>query len=425
MSLQEYDQLDLSYDGALARMLIDNAPKEAAQGSISLSGEHNSDDGRPPYLTPAMQLWYRRVVASVRGPALQQLRSEFSAIDLGKGQRGFLIESERDRIERRKFEEITKERENYFTDEKVKRLSAELEDAKHAYEQMKAANGGDDANEWTTKVYIGLLGLFALPELPLNFESFSKFPIITPAIAAALVVIVAVGIAFSSHIVGTTIKQWGELFGGHVGSRDKMKSVRFLALGLSLFTIAMGIVITGRSLLFQEDIQRKLVVGEPLSYADYMAFGFSIGGNILIWFLGVVLAYVAHSHIPGFGLKQKIVKNLQEQVSAMYERDLQHRKAQHISSAQKALGNLEQLEVRQLRSRPDYVAARSGFEALRKIDNRVLALLEEYRASLVSAGEGRSKLEFIVEDINNLSDDKRLRIDISAYEQMKLRLPYA
>jgi hypothetical protein len=406
-------------------MLIEAAAKEALHGSISLSGEYNSDDSYPPFMTPVMQLWYRRVVASVRGPALQEVRSAFSAIDLGKGQRGFLIESEKDRIERRKFDEIVKERDQYFSDERVRRLSAELEDAKRSYEQMKAANGGDDANEWSTKAYIGLLFLFALPELPLNFESFSKFPIITPAIAAALVIIVAVGIGFSSHIVGTTIKQWGELFGGFVSQRDKMKSVRFLSLGFSLFTIAMGIVTTGRSLLFQEDIQRKVVIGEPLTYADYMAFGFSVGGNILIWSLGVVLAYIAHSHIPGFGAKQKKVKDLQHTVSAMYEKDLQHRKDRHVSKAQNALGNLEQLEVRQLRSRPDYVAARSGFEMLRKLDNRVLALLEEYRASLINAGERSGNLEFIVEDINNLSDDKRSRIDISTYEQMKLRLPYA
>jgi len=425
MSLAEYKQMDLSFDGPAARTLLDAAPREAESSVISLSAEYNADDSQPPFFTPIMKVWYRHVVASPRGTALQEIREEFSSIDLGKGQRGFLLEGERDRIASEKFRQIGSERDQFFSNEKVNRVTAELAEAKRTYEQMKAANGGEDANEWSTRTYILVLGILALPELPLNYESFTKFPILTPAMAVALIFAVAAGIAASSHIVGTTYKQWGHLFGGYVSQRDKMKAYRQLGIGVLLFAIAMGIVTTGRSMLFQEDIQRKLLIGEPLSFADYMGFGFSVGGNLLIWTLGVAVAIVAHSDIPGFGAKQKLVKKRQDEISALHAKDLQHRSDRHISKAQHDLDNINQLEVRQLRSRPDYVAARTKFEEFRRVDNQVLAVLDEYRSRLADEVRRRGGTTFEIEEIDSLSRDMRRQIGLSSFEHLKLRLPYA
>jgi hypothetical protein len=155
------------------------------------------------------------------------------------------------------------------------------------------------------------------------------------------------------------------------------------------------------------------------------AFGFSVGGNVLIWTLGVAVAYIAHSHIPGFGAKQKLVKTLQDRVSAMHAKDLQHRSDRHISKAQHDLTNLTQLEARQLRGRPDYVVARARFEELRKIDNQVLAVLGEYRSLLADEVRRRGGSSFEIEEIDSLSRDMRKQIDLSAFEHLKLRLPYA
>jgi hypothetical protein len=417
----------LGWDDPIVSALFNQAQAECrSTESIALTGEYNADDARPPLLTSTMNRWYRQHIASTRGPALQEVRNTFSAIDLGKGQRAFLIESEKDRIERENFQQIAKERDQYFSSKYVQDKSKELVEARDAYEQMKSDNGGDDANEWSAFTYILILTLLAIPELPLNFQSLLSFFSTVPAIAAVLALVIAIGIAFSSHIIGMTVKQWGELFGGHAQRRDKMRAARFLALGIMFFTIAMGLVYFPRSSLFRAALDRKIVLGELITFSDYMGLLVSVGGNVLIWLIGVGVAYVAHSHIPGFGAKQRLLSKLQKEVGGTYEKELQHRKNQHISRAQKDLSNITQLESRQLKNRPDYVAARSLFEEFRKTDNIVLAILEEYRGRLVEYSRTNgNKLTFLLDDINSITEDKQVKIDSSAYLQMKLRLPYA
>jgi hypothetical protein len=429
LSLEEYKNLaagsGLSRDGPIAQALFSSAEREAAQLPIALSGEYNADDAHPAYLTTAMQTWYR-YLSAVRGPALQDVRDTFSVINIGRNQQGFLPEAERDRIERNKFGEVLKEREQYFADETVRTTAIDLKEATESYEQMKAANGGDDANEWSPTRYVIILALLAVPELRLNFESFLTFFSTVPAVAAVLVIVIALAIAFSSHIIGTVVKQWGELFGGHVGRREKMSAWRLLVLGILLFIVAMGLVYFTRSVLFSAAIERKIVLGETLSFSDYMGLIVSVGGNFLIWLIGVVIAYFAHSHIPNFGKKQRLVQRLQKTVSSMYHKRLEPRKNKATAKAQRALINLENDEHRRLRGHAEYEAARSAFEEFRKVDNQILAILEEYRGMLIRHLSGESnKSAFVYDDIDSVSDDKRVALDSSSYAQKKLRLPYA
>ncbi len=393
---------------------------------LALTGLYNADDSHPPYLTPVMRSWYRRYVALTRGPALQEIRGSFAAIEPGKGQRGFLLESERDRIEREKNAEIEKERDRYFLDKKVQVAGKELDEARESYEQAKAENGGQDAIEWSPITYCVVLTILAIPELPLNFQSLMLFFSTVPYIAIILAFLIAVGIGFSSHIVGTTVKQWGDLFGSHVPRREKMRAGRYLSLGTLMFIVAMGLVYFPRSYLFRATIERKIVLGEPILLSDYMGLLVSVGGNFLIWLVGVGVAYAAHSHVPEFGAKLRRLNRLQKLVSASYERELQHRKDRHISKAQKDQNNLTQLEAQRLKNLPGYLRARSLFEELRKVDNAALAILEEYRGRLVETAKASNQvLIFKMDDINSVTENKQVKIDSSTYLQLKLRLPYA
>jgi hypothetical protein len=426
MSVSEYKNIDFSPKGQLATDLLDAAAYESESEVVAISGEHQADESRPAYLTPVMQEWFRAYVVPLRSPALQEIRQRFNSIDLGKGQHGFLIESEKDRIAQKKFLGWEQERNQFFSDGEAVAVAKELDVKLNDYEYKKIANGGEDAREWPKKYYILALAALAIPELPLNFESMMKIPYVTPAIATALIFAIAVGIARSSHIYGICIRQWSELFGGHVSATEKMRNIRWLGIGSILFAISMTVVIGGRYLLFSEEMNRKILIGEGLKAGDYAAFGFTLGGNILIWVLGISIAYSAHSHVPGFGELKNEVENLRKRLLSMYARELQPRVERHLNAAQKELSTLEQAEARILRQRPDYVALRSEFEELKKVDNRVIAILESYRSRLLDkSNRSRKKIVLVMDELSRQSPDTRVEIPSDVYQLKKIVLPYA
>lgn len=426
MSLAAYQAMDLSPSGALAAELHEKAAAEAAQERLTLNAEHLADESRPAFFTQEMQVWYRSHIVGHRKPALQELRTRFQAIELGKGQSAALIEAERDRITRSKFEQWTHERTQFFNNGVATALADELEEKERRYEQIKAENGGEDAHTWPKSRLYLILGLLALPEIPLNFESFAKVPGITPAIASVLVLIVALAIATSSHIFGICIRQWGELFGGHVSATEKNRSRRYLAIGSVIFTFAMAMVTWGRSLLFGEQLQRKILIGEALTPSDYVAFGGSVAGNVVIWLLGIYFTYAASSHIPGFGELRSELEAIKARLQKMFTRDLQPRVDRHLNAAQKELKALDSLESRSMRSLPAYAAARTDFEDFCKVDNRVLAIAEAYRALLLAAARQRGHtLVFVIEDLTRQSLTLQTELDVETVAQKKLALPYA
>lgn len=424
--MREYQELDLSRDGAIAEALFREGDAESGRTELPLTASHDADAAHPPNLTPRMLTWYLSHVARVRGGALEEIREIFNAITPARGQRGFLLEAERDRIESEKFRGIKQEREQFFQSALVQRTTADLEEAQRDYDAMKRANGGDEANELSILKYISILFLLALPEIPLNFQSFAKFKFMTPAMAMATVVIVAGTIAISSHIFGITIKQWADRFGPHIDNKAKNRYRRYLALGSVLFTMVFAIITTGRSLLFQEEIARKISLGEMIDFNDYMSFAFTVGGNFLIWAIGVFVAYSAHSRIPDFGAKEEKVNRLKAQLAKLYQRDLHDRIGKRTARAQTELANLERRYVNELRDLPEHIAARRLFEALKRCDSQVLSLFETYRSSLIDKIRGsRLNVSINFEDITAQTRDMGVLKDIKEYERIMLRLPYA
>ncbi len=70
MSLAEYQSLDVSADGALARDLGARLDAEAEQTLLSLSAPQGASAECPALLTSAMQTWYQQHVSSARQSAL-------------------------------------------------------------------------------------------------------------------------------------------------------------------------------------------------------------------------------------------------------------------------------------------------------------------------------------------------------------------
>ena len=100
-----------------------------------------------------------------------------------KGQKPFLLEIERDRIEMRKYEAIQTERDTFMLRKDAADTYAELKDKEEQYNLMKA-DYGRDAQRWTPILYWVVLFIFMIPEFMINWKSFLKIPVLmnTPAL---------------------------------------------------------------------------------------------------------------------------------------------------------------------------------------------------------------------------------------------------
>ena len=426
MTIEAYRALNLSLDGSVSRLLLSQADREAKSGRIALTAEHEADHALPGLLTPAMKTWYRSEIEPYRSAALQEVLSACHAITLGKGQRGFLIENELGKLTATRNKQILDEREQFYNQKSIQKLSSDLEEKTRDYEDMRARNGGEDAHEWSKPLYFVLLCGLAAPEFPLNLESFMRINGVTPAIAVAITLCVALSIGVSSHIMGESLKQWSERFGGHVSRKERSKNLRFLSIGITLIFIAIGFVTWARWLLFQDVLQRKLLTGQGLDLSDYLTAVGSVAGNVLIWLLGTAFAFMAHSPIPDFGRKKRELQKLEAKLQKAHTRLLKDRVDRHLSRAQRDSELLRVRVSRELNNRPDYAAARARFEEMKAIDGRVLAILEAYRTLLLDrARDLGAEPVFSVDDLSLPTKSIARDIDGGAYEQKRLVLGYA
>jgi hypothetical protein len=425
MSLDAYKALDLSMGGALAKSLLSEVDREASSTSITLSSRHTASKNRPTFVTPAMSQWFSSSIITVRDAALDEILKGFKDIELARGQKGFLPEAEKERIELDKYREIEKERDRFFANGNVHRLDADLEALTLDYEHKKAQQAQRDAEEWSPWPYTFVLTLLALPEFPLNVAGFLNLgTFITGAMAYALTGAVAVGIGFSSHIIGESTKQYRARFGRGVIWEEKFSHLRYLSLGTVLFVVAMGIVTTVRYIYFKEQLS-EAVFGGGSSSPDYMTVFGTVGGNFLIWLIGVGVAYVAHDVVPGYGKLRRRMKKLQAKLDDLYAKELQRRIDQKKAKAQDEENLLVMRENRELANRPDYAEARNKFDQFRAVDATIEAIFGAYRSRL---GEkiraGKAAVEFCYVEIELPRRDITRKIDFPTYELQRMELRY-
>lgn len=424
MSLDAYKGLDLSLNGPLAQSLLSEVDREAGSTSISLASRHTATKNRPSFVTPVMSQWFSSNLAGIRDGALEEALKPLKDIELGKGQKGFLLEAEKERVEREKYRNIEDERDRFFANAKIHRLEEDLDRMTREYEHMKGRQAGRDAEEWHPWLYTLVLMVLALPEFPLNETSFIHLgPFITPAMAYALTAAVAAGIAFSSHIVGESVKQWRARFGMGVPREERFTHSRYLGLGTILFLVAMGIVTTVRYIYFKEQLDEVMFGGG--GSPDYMTVFGTVGGNFLIWLIGVGVAYVAHDVLPGFGKLRRAVNKTRGELDRLYVKGLQESIDQKKAKAQEEENMLDMREDRELRNRPDYIDARKTFEQLRAVDTKVEALLGTYRSRLgEKVRAGKTAVEFYYDDIELPRRNTAKKIDFGAYELLRMELRY-
>jgi hypothetical protein len=416
MSLSNYLGKDFSTKSTAASELFERLDDEASRRAINLTPVY-STNGVPPYLTPAMESWYRAYIQPLRWRAIDEVSGQFESKSVKKS-KGFLFEKERDANEQRTLHEINNERETFLQRQAAEYLSKKLPEKREEYDAMRREQGRD-AQKWTPAFYWTILFAWMVPEFLINWESFAKIPVLlnTPALVLGSVTLVASFFAVSSHILGTLWKQRQDRFGGAVSATDRKKNRLELILALFLFLLAMGIVVWGRYLLMSDIIREKTILrGQGLELEDVLYTIGAILGNIGVWIAGIWWSYTKHDSVPNFSELRTEVERLESKKRKLCEKYLSSRNQRHILAGNKRFEQLKRLEEAQAASLNGYREARERFGELLEKDQEVSALLGEYKARLVSKVASKNPdAIFLIRDIRKADIDDKLQYDADEF----------
>ncbi len=424
MSLAEYQALDLRTDGPLAQDLASRLEAEASQSVLSLSAPHGASIESPALLTPGMRAWYQSYVASARQSALSEVRLAFEREPLPTGNHGFLVEAEKDTIEQRKQSHLRTERESFFQRKEISDLIGEIGRLHSEYERKRAEHGRD-AQTWRPWLYFFGLFLFVMAEYPINLSAFLKIDFLTPAFATMSVTLIAFGLAFSSHLLGLVVRQWSERFGDNVTRRLKAESWRLLGVGLLLLTIGGAAIVFSRSYLVADALARANALGEDGASAVSI-YGLALIMNVFVYAIGLAWSIVFHDPVPEFLEERHRLDKLNDVSRKRYRALLETKQQQRIEEARRAREQAERREADQIKNLKNYGNHRARFEEVRKLDARVLALLESYRSGLLGAARRHDlQTRFVYEDLASGGVDTKRELDGDGYMRQRLHLGYA
>lgn len=176
--------------------------------------------------------------------------------------------------------------------------------ARHAtasknYDLLKSYNGGRDARRARPILYYSALALIGAAEWFVNYETFlQKFVVF---FAVATTIIVAAIVAINSDYVGTWIKQ-RKIARAMKLDAESPFMLRLTTIG---FVIALLVIMWARFTFYAEQIglgQETLEGGVSASQIFFVLQNIfpTLLINVLIWALGVVIAYYYKEAVPHF-----------------------------------------------------------------------------------------------------------------------------
>ncbi len=417
MSLNDYVNLDLSKKSEAARDLLDRIGRETDQGTIVLTPVF-SPDGTPSFLTQEMSAWYASVVQPYRSTAMQDVYDEF------KRRNCRLFEHEADRIEQNKLKDIAGERAILRQNKDVEFLRNRFTELNDRYSALRLSYGRE-ALAWRPFLYWTALCCFMLPEFLINWDSFLKIPGFTPAYATGLILVVAIAFGFSAHSLGRIIKQWKELFGGHVEFTERKKARRELIVGTLLFLISITAVGWGRWFFIQGAILEKTILrGGGLEFDDLVQFVGAMLGNILVYLLGLLWSFLKHDSIPEFSELRYELTKVQKKLIDAFNKYLTRRNQQHMQKADKDRGQLQRVEDAQ-KKQEGYAQARQYFARFKNKDAEVIALMKEYRNRLLAKVKSDPNPRFLqIDDVRATEMETLIRLSPDQYASIPLEVRY-
>jgi hypothetical protein len=165
------------------------------------------------------------------------------------------------------------------------------------FEQLHQGDGGRPVvtfgNTWP---YYVIIAATTSVEWLINFDALYDWLGRIYALAAGGTIIMAWAIGTAAHVHGTYLKQWNSRFAPHVAGKGRYTTLLMAAsllllvvlgvAGWARYSLAMeGVVATGPTLPTDQ------VTAPPNPTVDVLV---SLGFNLLIWLIGLVIAFFAH-----------------------------------------------------------------------------------------------------------------------------------
>lgn len=379
-----YDALDFSLAGPPARELHAGIDHDLALPRLRLSDHAGAV---PADLTPNMASWYRAQVEGPRRAALDAVEAQAARLNQVASGSGIFLERELDRAED---ERLTAKRQvvashaekNQAAIQRLETLTQSYAGAKRRFESLSARHGR--APKIVRWWYYALLVVIGIAEFMINFESLNAIRIFTPAIATGTAVVLSIAVALSSHYFGTLLKQFAVLSDPAQNDSDRWPIVKMLGIGTVTLLFALGVVWYARASYFADIVsEQAILTGEAPSWIKVI--GGSLISNLLVWAVGVLIAYAVHDpdpHYPDAFLHMGVCERAMRTAREKLDKPLQ-REFQQIDTRAKNRRTAAQNQHESHGNLAEHQQARRLFEKVAEQDARVMSVLEAYRRELV------------------------------------------
>lgn len=389
-AVDAYAALDLSDESVAVRALVESAGLEARQETVVLSGATQSYNARQPAaLTPAMQAWYARNVATPRLAAIGEIRNGFQTDSEGAA-KGVYFEAERDMAMRRGVLAAIDQASRFSDAHKA--FLEKHEQLKTAFE-TRCAQLNRQPVRFPGWAYVSLLIGVVLLEAAINFESFLRVPYITsPFLATGATLAVGLAIGFASHFHGVVFRQMDYLFSpqeaAEVGHAERRKdAIRRLVFGALLFAIALLMVGGARFYYLRDYIVQAQILGvsPPSMFGGII---FMLLGNVVAYAVGTLVAYLTHDPHPLYAELDREFRGSIKKVEA-----LKRQRAKSLLALRQGADNKVQGQVNQhaLTRGPRYADLREAADQIVTKDQQVIGALLSHRNALVRAMDSTSE----------------------------------
>jgi hypothetical protein len=380
-------------------------------------------------LTSSMEAWLNDHVAGPRRQAIEQVKRQFTADKPHNGAAGCLIEAERETIEDRYVEQRRLARKNVRARrrsdlERIELLERDIAQHQAEYATEKARLGREPVipNRW---LYLGLMIAVGVAEAFINYDAFRALAWATPFIATGTTFAIGMVIALAAHMHGTLLKRFRSYFDDDVDEKQRWVAVRMFSIGTLGLGLALTAVSYSRNVYFAQTALGDLAFGGGAEGGASKAWiiGGSLLGNMIIYVIGVVLAFLMHDEVARYPeLRLKLdsdTANRTALISAIDQEISQSLKAAE-ATRKRALEQLDHRDAAQ-RNAPRYAENRRLFEQVTGQDSQVLGALQAYRSALVQA----RKADGNIYKQRGLDDGEQvILIDGPGYQHLPIKLKY-
>jgi hypothetical protein len=430
-NVEAYTKLDFSRksDNAQALMEDDILTSEADAGDIKLS---DIESNVPVGLTPHMAAWYMEHVQPYRRNAINEIDGVLKNISEDDQVGAALLERSLDEIEKHETLDKRKARQEHGEQNagdfsKLKVLKSERDSAKLTYDRKfrEHRNKEPKTIKWW---YWLLLMIVGITEILVNYDSFTSVKLLTPATALGTAIGVAILVAMSAHLVGMFLAQFRAYFKDATHENDKGHALRMFALGDAFLLTALGVVGYSRYYFFLEIIKQWEVLGGDNAPSMLPIIGGSLGTNMVVWSIGVGLAFTLHDPDPDYpGLKkqkeecEKKFRDVERGLSKGLDSDLKRIAAKADDDREHAKSLDESMQANQA-----YKTARKLFDRLSKNDAGVTSLMHAYKNNFSKlARKTNTKISHQKDNVSLLDNGKQTQdLSPAEYEGLALKVRY-